>query len=154
MCRDQRNFECFRETLSAFAALKSDGSLVSWGRADYGGDVGSVGNTLQSGVSKVFGNDDAFAVVKTDGSVVAWGSRINGGDSSSLTEELSSGVASIYGTGQAFAALKTNGSVVTWGSSLFGGDSSAEKTMVFSMSLTMSLAMSYLPHIYANSQVV
>jgi hypothetical protein len=39
---------------SAFAALKSDGSVVTWGHSDRGGDSSSVAGELQSGVSQIF----------------------------------------------------------------------------------------------------
>ena len=34
----------------AFAALKSDGSLVTWGSTDHGGDSDGVSDKLQAGV--------------------------------------------------------------------------------------------------------
>jgi hypothetical protein len=102
-------------TLGAFAALKTDGSIVVWGSAVwYGGtDPGITG-----GVVAVYSNYYAFAALKTDGSVVAWGDSDSGG----LTPgTVSSGVVSIYSTNNAFAALKSDGSVVAWGDSDGGG---------------------------------
>ena len=109
-----------RRNRYAFAALKTDGSVVTWGASDYGGD--SSGVDLSSGVSQIFSNQTAFAAVKTDGSVITWGNS-NGGDSSGV--DLSSGVSQIFSTNNSFAALKTDGSVITWGHSSFGGDSSS-----------------------------
>jgi hypothetical protein len=58
----------------AFAALKSDGSLVVWGQAGLGGDPSpAVEALLASGVHTVCANDVAFSAIKTDGSVVVWG---------------------------------------------------------------------------------
>jgi alpha-tubulin suppressor-like RCC1 family protein len=122
----------------AFAALKSDGSVVTWGRAEYGGDSSiatatyspyqlaytSVANSLTSGVVAVYSNSDAFAALKTDGSVVAWGNSSYGGDSSLVASSLLSNVVAVYSNGAAFAALKSNGSVVTWGRAESGGNSS------------------------------
>ena len=80
-----------------FAALKADGSVVTWGRGRdsifgyvYGGDSSSVASELSSGVSNIYSTNNAFAALKADGSVVTWGN--NGGDSSSVASELSSGV--------------------------------------------------------------
>ena len=58
---------------SSFAALKSDGSLVTWGSSS-GGDSSSVATELSSGVVDVYSNVAGFLAVKDDGSVVPWGS--------------------------------------------------------------------------------
>ncbi|MFN9400857.1 MAG: hypothetical protein ACK57R_08760, partial [Dolichospermum sp.] len=108
----------------AFAALKSDGSVVTWGDSRYGGDSSGVASRLSSGVTQIFSNRDTFAALKSDGSVVTWGYAGNGGDSSGVSSLLSSGVTQIFSNGGAFAALKSDGSVVTWGDSSSGGDSS------------------------------
>ena len=129
-------------TDEAFAALKSDGSVVAWGNPNKGGslsvasyDEGSDTSTytavssslLSSNVSKIFSNGGAFAAVKSDGSVVTWGSAYYGGDSSSASSGLSSGVVEIVGTISsfwnkgAFAARKSDGSVVAWGDKSYGG---------------------------------
>ena len=63
----------------AFAAVKSDGSVVTWGWPDRGGDSSGVAAQLSSGVQSVVGNSVAFAAVKSDGSVVAWGEQEDGG---------------------------------------------------------------------------
>ena len=110
----------------AFAALKTDGSVHTWGRFGFGSDSSSVRSQLSSGVIEIASTDRAFAALKSDGSVVTWGSSTFGGDSSSVSSELNSGVTKIYsGFGGAFAALKSDGSVVTWGYNSAGGDSSA-----------------------------
>ena len=41
-------------TEDAFAALKDDGSVITWGSSSYGGDSSSVSSSLSSGVSKIF----------------------------------------------------------------------------------------------------
>eukprot|EP00746_Dinoflagellata_sp_MGD_P146074 gnl/MRDRNA2_/MRDRNA2_78596_c0_seq1.p1 gnl/MRDRNA2_/MRDRNA2_78596_c0~~gnl/MRDRNA2_/MRDRNA2_78596_c0_seq1.p1 ORF type:complete len:506 (-),score=81.59 gnl/MRDRNA2_/MRDRNA2_78596_c0_seq1:76-1509(-) len=67
-------------THSAFAALKRDGSVVTWGCRDNGGDhsylrgflrIGP--DPLESDVRAVYATDRAFAALKADGSVLAWG---------------------------------------------------------------------------------
>jgi hypothetical protein len=109
----------------AFAALKNNGSVVTWGFSAYGGDSSSVAGSLSSGVAAVYSNGNAFAALKSNGSVVTWGVAAEGGDSSSVAGSLSSGVIKVYSTRSAFAALKSNGSVVTWGVADQGGDSSS-----------------------------
>ncbi|CAE8645069.1 unnamed protein product, partial [Polarella glacialis] len=49
----------------AFAAVRSDGSVVTWGLADKGGDCSRVDHRLQEGVERVIGNSKAFAAVKS-----------------------------------------------------------------------------------------
>ena len=132
----------------AFAALKKDGSVVTWGRDNSGGDKAvyrymkvnnqskpvkfkSISAELQSGVKKVFATGSAFAALKSDGSVVAWGAERYGGGSTvynsinetyvSVSSELKSGVAQVYATFGAFAAIKSDGSVVAWGGESAGG---------------------------------
>ncbi|WP_206537828.1 hypothetical protein, partial [Prochlorococcus sp. MIT 0702] len=78
----------------AFAALKDDGSVVSWGSSHSGGDSSSVAADLSSGVNQIFSTGYAFAALKDDGSVVSWGHSDYGGDSSSVADQLSSGVVS------------------------------------------------------------
>ncbi|CAE7029211.1 unnamed protein product [Symbiodinium natans] len=119
-------------TERAFAAVKADGSVVTWGDALYGGDSSSVAGQLSHGVETIYSTlifeemgYAAFAAVKADGSVVTWGHALVGGDSSSVASQLNSNVQTIYSTGGAFAAVKADGSVVTWGLSKAGGDSSS-----------------------------
>jgi hypothetical protein len=79
--------------VGAFAALKPDGSVVTWGRSGLGGDSGvdsggtiisSVADNLSSGVTRIYSNNQAFAALKADGSVVTWGTEHFGGGSSAV----------------------------------------------------------------------
>eukprot|EP00933_Yihiella_yeosuensis_P059098 TRINITY_DN6001_c0_g1_i14.p1 TRINITY_DN6001_c0_g1~~TRINITY_DN6001_c0_g1_i14.p1 ORF type:complete len:215 (-),score=62.81 TRINITY_DN6001_c0_g1_i14:78-722(-) len=106
----------------AFAAIKADGSVVTWG-GDAGGDSSSVASLLKDVVS-VTGSGIAFAAIKADGSVVTWGGDA-GGDSSSVASLLKD-VVSVTGNGGAFAAIKADGSVVTWGAAECGGNLMSE----------------------------
>ena len=54
-----------------FVAVKADGSVVTWGQADCGGDHATVREALASNVQHITGTRVAFATVKTDDSVVA-----------------------------------------------------------------------------------
>ena len=101
----------------AFAALKKDGSVVTWGNSSYGGDSSSVDLT---NVKKIFNSYNAFAALKTDNSVVTWGDATGGGDSSSV--DLSKDIKNIYSNGMVFVAHKFNGGLITWGNSNYGGD--------------------------------
>ena len=106
----------------AFAAILSNGKVVTWGDPKRGGDCRSVTADLV-GVHCIRASKGAFAAIPGCGSVITWGYARVGGDSSSV-QDLLHGVAQISATEGAFAAILANGSVVTWGEERFGGDSS------------------------------
>ncbi len=56
-----------------FAALEGDGSVVTWGAAEGGGDNTQAKEQLSTGVKQIFAKVFAFAALKCDGSVVTWG---------------------------------------------------------------------------------
>lgn len=112
---------------SAFAALKSDGSVITWGNAVTGGDSNRISAQIQGKVIQIYSTSQAFAALKKDGSVVSWGNPQFGGDLSGVKDSLQSGVIQISSTSQAFAALKKDGSVVAWGNPEMGGDISGIK---------------------------
>ena len=80
----------------AFAALKTDGSVITWGSPDFGGVSTGVATSLSSGVAHIFSTEMAFAALKTDGSVITWGNQDYGGNSTSVATSLSSGVTRIF----------------------------------------------------------
>ena len=106
----------------ASAALRGDGSVVTWGGPYSGGDSSRVQEQLKK-VQHIQATEAAFAAVLDNGSVVTWGHWHRGGDSSTVQEELKN-VQHIQAAKHAFAAVLDNGSVVTWGDPHFGGDSS------------------------------
>eukprot|EP00439_Symbiodinium_sp_Y106_P066703 s733_g10.t3 len=122
----------------AFAAILSDGSVVTWGDANAGADSSRVQNRLKN-VQQVQASDCAFAAILDDGSVVTWGDAVYGGSSSVVQDQLkhvqqiqasSNAFAAILSDGSvasrsAFAAILDDGSVVTWGDAAWGGDSSS-----------------------------
>ena len=119
------NVTAVYSTGGAFAALKTDGSVVTWGADSGGGDSSAVAAELASNVTTIYSNSSAFAALKSEGSVVTWGSASFGGDSTSVAAGLASNVTAIYSNAYAFAAVKTDGSVITWGAGAYGGNSSA-----------------------------
>ena len=52
--------------MKSFAALKNDGSVVTWGDFSYGGYAYSADSQLASGVKQIFSTDGAFAALKDD----------------------------------------------------------------------------------------
>ena len=115
--------EQIQATKFAFAAILADGSVVTWGHADYGGDSLAVQDQL-CGVQQIQATTYAFAAILADGSVVTWGDADWGGYSSAVRDQLR-GVQQIQAATSAFAAILADGSVVTWGDENNGGDSSA-----------------------------
>ncbi|WP_138679063.1 DUF4347 domain-containing protein, partial [Candidatus Accumulibacter phosphatis] len=107
----------------AFAALRADGSVVTWGNGGYGGDSSAVAAALDGtiDVTQVFSTPSAFAALRVDGSLVTWGGYY-GGDSSAVAAVLDGtiDVTQVFSTLHAFAALRADGSVVTWGYSSSG----------------------------------
>lgn len=113
----------------AFAALRSDGSVITWGQTGSGGDSHAVAGQLDGRVDviKIYSNGSAFAALRVDGSVVTWGAANSGGSSALVAQGLDGHIAvkDIYCAPNAFAALRVDGSVITWGGASGGGDSSA-----------------------------
>ncbi|KJS05164.1 MAG: hypothetical protein VR73_12880 [Gammaproteobacteria bacterium BRH_c0] len=108
----------------AFALLKNDGSVVSWGDGTYGGSSYPVSSDLTSGVVKVFSSDNGFAALKSDGTVVTWGAFSYPGGYADISEQIGGDVVRIFSNYFSFAGLRADGSVVTWGNEMFGGFSS------------------------------
>ena len=90
-------------------AVKSDGTVVTWGGFYYG-DI-----TVPAGLSNVVGladGGDCALALKSDGTVVAWGDNYYG--ETNIPAGLSNVVAVATG-GDFSLALKADGSVVAWG---------------------------------------
>ena len=113
---------------NAFAALKTNGSVSTWGDNSTGGNQTrggtspSIASSLTSGVVEIFSTRYAFAALKNDGTVVTWGYSSGYG---SVSPTGLSDVVNIFSGLYIFAALRSNGSLVTWGSAPHGGDSTA-----------------------------
>lgn len=64
---------------SAFACIREDGSVVTWGHAAAGGDCSRVRDQLQNVTT--LGTKGAFAAILSDGNLVTWGHKDYGADS-------------------------------------------------------------------------
>ena len=104
----------------SFAAIKSDGSVVSWGniKGTDGTNVYRYNNRLP--VQQVFSNRDSYAALRADGKVVSWGHKGKGAKREE--DALSSDVVRVFSTRRSFSALKADGRVVSWGKKDEGGD--------------------------------
>ena len=86
---------------NAFAVLKNDGSVVSWGKNIP--DPQNVNQTLANeNFRHVYSNAQAFAGVKQDGSVISWGSSVV--SESVIVDSLKANVISIAGSSYALWA--------------------------------------------------
>jgi hypothetical protein len=65
-----------------------NGSVVTWGNDEKGGDSSAVQAELKQGVDTIYSTRYAFAAVMRDGSVVTWGNASYGGDSSTVRAEV------------------------------------------------------------------
>ena len=65
----------------AFAAILTDGSVVTWGRLGFGGESRAVQDQLK-GVQQIQVSHGAFAAILAVGSAVTWGSEERGGSRS------------------------------------------------------------------------
>ena len=74
-------------TERAFASILADGSVITWGEEEWGGDISSVQDQLR-GVQQIQATTAAFAAILEDGSVVTWGHQDRGGDSSAVQHAL------------------------------------------------------------------
>ena len=71
----------------AFAALREDGDVVTWGHIVSGGESVSIRDKLHA-VQQIASSMHAFAAVRRDGTVVTWGEAESGGDSSKVKDQL------------------------------------------------------------------
>ena len=123
----KRSFSTSFRIKQDFAAIQSDGKVVSFG----GGAATSLPSSLINldGVKSIFSSESAFAAHKRDGTVDTWGSINTGGNSDGVTL---TNVVDVYSSLRSFAAIKEGGSVVTWGDSGYGGDSSSVSSSISS----------------------
>ena len=70
------NVKSIVSTVSAFAALKGDGSVVCWGNRDYGGNAGEKQQNLMD-VFHLVAAERAFAAQRKDGKEIVWGDDKN-----------------------------------------------------------------------------
>eukprot|EP00439_Symbiodinium_sp_Y106_P005407 s167_g1.t1 len=127
------NVESIHSSSGAFAAIKTNGSVITWGHALSGGDCRPVEAQLDAGplsiVSHIYSSNKAFAALTTNGTVVTWGHPLYGGDSRSVQKQLVN-VHTVHSAETAFAAVRDDGTVVTWGHPEYGGFSHAAQSQL------------------------
>lgn len=124
LCPDQSSLTIptVFNTDKAFALLKHNGSVVTWGDSSTGGSAPSD----LSNVVDIFSNPVAFVALKKDGTAVPWGDSSKGGSflptfTPGEDPETLDNIKSVIGSAGAFTAIKTDGTVIAWGDADFGG---------------------------------
>jgi hypothetical protein len=107
----------------AFAAIKTDGTVLAWGSKYAGAGVTSGFLATLAGAKEVVASGAAFAVLLANNRVAAWGDPLLGGDTSAVVDQLQE-VRHITASRSCFAAFKKDSSLVVWGYHKFGGDTS------------------------------
>merc|ERR1712232_695052 len=115
---------------AAFAAIKTDGRVCTWGSIFSGGNKFCRRDSREQlgNVVYVCGNSSSFAALTVDGSVFTWGNLLrgnSGADSTAVSDQISCDVVDIACNNCSFVAIKRDGSIVTWGQANGGGDSSS-----------------------------
>ena len=121
------------------AALKSDGTVVTWGGYNYGGNSSEVSSELYD-IEKIVSSTYSFTALRKDKTAISWGDanityNIRTSTSENIIRSTSvdlTNCVDVVSTRDAYAALKTNGSVVTWGNKVTGGDSSSVASYISS----------------------
>ena len=72
-CRERCDVVYHYTNSKSLAARTRDGSLVTWGHQQYGGNSAAVADQLAAGVVRVYSTCYGHAALKDDGSVVSWG---------------------------------------------------------------------------------
>jgi hypothetical protein len=98
-----QNVDAIYSTNTAFAAKLKDGSVVTWGEKDYGGDSSSVEGKLQN-VDTIYSTKEAFAAKSKDSTVCMWGDGV-----SSSHEMCLGGVIQILSSAFDFAVVRLDG---------------------------------------------
>lgn len=103
-----KEVESISSTSQAFAALRRDGTVVTWG-SERGGDSNEVQTHLH-GVMQIAATRYGFAALRADGRLVTWGHFIRGRMMQDVTDVLD-----VSGSFDRFAAMQRDGTVMTWG---------------------------------------
>lgn len=110
----------------AFAALRSDGTVVCWGCVD---DINvntstsnniSIGQVDLTNCSDIIANQYGFVALKKNGTAVYWGAMSQWPSPTSELHNLVKIYAAYGSAGYAFAGLRNNGHVVMWGKTSVG----------------------------------
>jgi len=123
---------------AAFAALKQDGTVVTWGSAYHGGESQYLAAKLKD-IKAIYAGPSAFTAVTQNGELISWGSVNDGQESQKQLARLSEFTSAIkvVNTAFGFAALMADGRVYGWGEGFL-----PESRVLFPLALANSPANS------------
>ena len=101
----------------AFAALKTDGTVFTWGNSSSGGDSSSVSNQLIN-VIDIVASKNSFIAIRSDNKVVGWG---NTNQLKDLPSEIEN-IKEVTINNQNYIFLKEDGTVVAVGKDYTSSD--------------------------------
>ncbi|MCP4956793.1 MAG: hypothetical protein GY919_14500 [Photobacterium aquimaris] len=103
-------------SFGAVAIWKTNGSVVTYGDATFGGDISGVSGLLDSGVVEIVSNNYCFSARKDNGDVIFWGGfscRVEGPAEGLVATDIQT----LYRTSNSmFAGIDSQGHVKSWGS--------------------------------------
>lgn len=114
-------------TDAAFAALKNDGTVVTWGNGSNGGDSSNAKNITGiivqlTNVKKIFSTSSAFCALTNDDKLIVWGFSGKGGVFPILDSKFNTAkIKRVFSNKDAFCALTTENELFVWGSDTNGG---------------------------------
>lgn len=122
---DISNVAMVSMTTQAVAVLKTDGTVVGFGKALYGGDTSPVASQLYN-ITKIVSTTCWFTALRSDGKVFSWGDGFQGRDINSWVENsdyilysdvsnLLVNVVDIFANKYGSFALTSSGRLVGWG---------------------------------------
>ena len=125
-------------TTYAFAALKADGTVFTWGKGSLNVFGGQLSVELTN-IVNIYSSDIAFTSIDTFNTIYSWGTSViysydgDGSGNPILTPASNTNVIYIQTTNSSFAALKNDGTVIIWGNPGTGGvvDGSADAKKIY-----------------------
>lgn len=105
-------------TDSGYAAIRADGSIITWGNISYGSDSSSIASEINGTipVTDISSTNGAFAAQRNDGSVISWGSPLIGGEIGPVNQAFLLNSRSIVSSLTSFFAVTFWKGNTCWGS--------------------------------------
>ena len=107
-----------QSTERAFAALRSQGSVIAWGNLLYEGCMKKAVGKLNDPVIAIQATASAFVAIKCTGELVTWGCP----KSREVLRLPLYSVMAVQATKYAFTSLHKGGSLYSWGQHFWGGE--------------------------------
>jgi hypothetical protein len=104
------------KNLNSYAALKTDGNVITWGYNYSGGNSDEVkADLLLSKCINIFCTKYAFAALCDNGKVITWGDKTRGGKLVLETAFRDKKIKNIYSTNSIFIAYFEDNTIAWWG---------------------------------------